>query len=141
MSLVHRPRDGLTHPLDFFTLPDPRHTLRKRRKHHDTAWISLWSFMWNGDMVPTWSETGIPPICTHPTHHHCLLTPPTPSANPHHLTHPNTHDPPTHHQPRPPGIVPSHPPRHLLSSQAFITVVFRVLLVGYPTCVVTPFRR
>ncbi|KAF8958026.1 plasma-membrane choline transporter-domain-containing protein [Flammula alnicola] len=36
------PRDGLTRPLDVFTLPDPRHTPRKRRKHHDAAWISLW---------------------------------------------------------------------------------------------------
>lgn len=36
------PRDGLTRPLDVFSLPDPRHTPRKRRKYHDAIWISLW---------------------------------------------------------------------------------------------------
>ena len=36
------PRDGLTRPLDVFSLPDPRHTPRKRRKYHDATWISLW---------------------------------------------------------------------------------------------------
>ncbi|PPQ89444.1 hypothetical protein CVT25_012823 [Psilocybe cyanescens] len=35
------PRDGLARPLDVFTLPDPRHTPRKRRKHHDAAYISV----------------------------------------------------------------------------------------------------
>lgn len=36
------PRDGFSRPIDVFTLPDPRHTPRKRRKHHDAIWISLW---------------------------------------------------------------------------------------------------
>lgn len=36
------PRDGITRPLDVFSLPDPRHTPRKRRKYHDAIWISLW---------------------------------------------------------------------------------------------------
>ena len=36
------PRDGLTRPLDVFSLPDPRHTARKRRKYHDSIWTSLW---------------------------------------------------------------------------------------------------
>ncbi len=36
------PRDGFSRPIDIFTLPDPRHTPRKRRKHHDSVWISLW---------------------------------------------------------------------------------------------------
>lgn len=36
------PRDGFNRPIDVFSLPDPRHTSRKRRKHHDAIWISLW---------------------------------------------------------------------------------------------------
>src|SRR5260221_1983919 len=36
------PRDGFNRPVDVFSLPDPRHTLRKRRKHHESIWISLW---------------------------------------------------------------------------------------------------
>lgn len=36
------PRDGFNRPIDVFSLPDPRHTLRKRRKYHDSIWISLW---------------------------------------------------------------------------------------------------
>jgi len=36
------PRDGFSRPLDVFSLPDPRHTPRKRRKHHDPTWISFW---------------------------------------------------------------------------------------------------
>lgn len=27
---------------DVFSLPDPRHTPRKRRKHHDAAWTACW---------------------------------------------------------------------------------------------------
>lgn len=34
------PRDGLTRPIDVFSLPDPRHTPRKRRKHHEAPYIS-----------------------------------------------------------------------------------------------------
>ncbi|KAL0946398.1 hypothetical protein HGRIS_012624 [Hohenbuehelia grisea] len=36
------PRDGVTRPLDVFSLPDPRHTPRSRRKYHDSAWTALW---------------------------------------------------------------------------------------------------
>ncbi|KAF8801667.1 hypothetical protein BYT27DRAFT_7173913 [Phlegmacium glaucopus] len=36
------PRDGRTRPLDVFSLPDPRHTPRRRRKYHDSIWTSLW---------------------------------------------------------------------------------------------------
>lgn len=36
------PRDGHSRPLDVFSLPDPRHTTRGRRKHHDAPWLSLW---------------------------------------------------------------------------------------------------
>ena len=36
------PRDGLTRPFDVFSLPDPRHTPRKRRKYQDSIWTSLW---------------------------------------------------------------------------------------------------
>lgn len=34
------PRDGHSRPLDLFSLPDPRH--RVRRKHHDPIWTSIW---------------------------------------------------------------------------------------------------
>ncbi|KAK2466630.1 hypothetical protein APHAL10511_000888 [Amanita phalloides] len=36
------PRDGHTRPLDVFSLPDPRHTSRGRRKFHDSIWTVLW---------------------------------------------------------------------------------------------------
>jgi len=36
------PRDGRTRPFDVFSLPDPRHTPRKRRKYHDSIWTSVW---------------------------------------------------------------------------------------------------
>ena len=36
------PRDGLTRPLDVFSLPDPRHTPRRRRKYHDFIWTAIW---------------------------------------------------------------------------------------------------
>lgn len=36
------PRDGLIRPLDVFSLPDPRHTPRRRRKYHDYIWTALW---------------------------------------------------------------------------------------------------
>ncbi|EAU88963.2 hypothetical protein CC1G_10091 [Coprinopsis cinerea okayama7 len=36
------PRDGRTRPLDVFSLPDPRHLPRGRRKHNDSVWTSLW---------------------------------------------------------------------------------------------------
>ena len=35
------PRDGFNRPIDVFSLPDPRHTHRKRRKYHDSLWISI----------------------------------------------------------------------------------------------------
>ncbi|KAH9484484.1 hypothetical protein JR316_0003966 [Psilocybe cubensis] len=35
------PRDGSARPFHVFSLPDPRHTPRKRRKHHDAPFISL----------------------------------------------------------------------------------------------------
>ncbi|KIL67089.1 hypothetical protein M378DRAFT_74370 [Amanita muscaria Koide BX008] len=36
------PRDGRTRPLDVFSLPDPRHTPRRRRKYNDSIWTVLW---------------------------------------------------------------------------------------------------
>lgn len=36
------PRDGHTRPLDVFSLPDPRHTPRGRRKFNDSIWTVLW---------------------------------------------------------------------------------------------------
>jgi len=36
------PRDGRVRPLDVFSLPDPRHTPRGRRKYHDSIWTALW---------------------------------------------------------------------------------------------------
>ncbi|TEB18941.1 hypothetical protein FA13DRAFT_1647602 [Coprinellus micaceus] len=36
------PRDGQTRPLDVFSLPDPRHTPRGRRKYNDSIWTSIW---------------------------------------------------------------------------------------------------
>ena len=36
------PRDGYTRPLDVFSLPDPRHTPRGRRKYNDSIWTVLW---------------------------------------------------------------------------------------------------
>ncbi|TFK72735.1 hypothetical protein BDN72DRAFT_835824 [Pluteus cervinus] len=36
------PRDGRTRPLDVFSLPDPRHTPRGRRKYNDYPWTALW---------------------------------------------------------------------------------------------------
>ena len=36
------PRDGHTRPLDVFSLPDPRHTPRGRRKYNDSTWTVLW---------------------------------------------------------------------------------------------------
>ncbi|KAF9053107.1 hypothetical protein BJ165DRAFT_838165 [Panaeolus papilionaceus] len=36
------PRDGRSRPLDVFSLPDPRHTSRARRKYHEPIWISVW---------------------------------------------------------------------------------------------------
>ncbi|KAF8231056.1 hypothetical protein L208DRAFT_1399451 [Tricholoma matsutake] len=36
------PRDGLTRPLDVFSLPDPRHTPRRRRKYHNSIWTAIW---------------------------------------------------------------------------------------------------
>ncbi|KAF6763525.1 plasma-membrane choline transporter-domain-containing protein [Ephemerocybe angulata] len=38
------PRDGRTRPLDVFSLPDPRHTPRGRRKYIDSVWTSIWLF-------------------------------------------------------------------------------------------------
>ncbi|KAF5323828.1 hypothetical protein D9611_008294 [Ephemerocybe angulata] len=38
------PRDGRTRPLDVFSLPDPRHTPRGRRKYNDSIWTSIWLF-------------------------------------------------------------------------------------------------
>ncbi|KAF8163711.1 hypothetical protein B0H34DRAFT_781331 [Crassisporium funariophilum] len=35
------PRDGFTRPLDVFSLPDPRHTSRRRRKYHDSPTTAL----------------------------------------------------------------------------------------------------
>ncbi|TFK23466.1 hypothetical protein FA15DRAFT_681165 [Coprinopsis marcescibilis] len=36
------PRDGRSRPLDVFSLPDPRHTPRGRRRHNDSIWTSAW---------------------------------------------------------------------------------------------------
>jgi hypothetical protein len=36
------PRDGHTRPVDIFSLPDPRHAARGRRKHNDSIWIAVW---------------------------------------------------------------------------------------------------
>jgi hypothetical protein len=36
------PRDGRTRPLDVFSLPDPIHVPRRRRKYHDSIWTSTW---------------------------------------------------------------------------------------------------
>ncbi|KAF9261477.1 hypothetical protein L218DRAFT_988959 [Marasmius fiardii PR-910] len=36
------PRDGVTRPVDVFSLPDPRFTPRNRRKFQDSAWTALW---------------------------------------------------------------------------------------------------
>lgn len=36
------PRDGRARPLDVFTLPDPRHVPRGRRKYNDFPWTAAW---------------------------------------------------------------------------------------------------
>lgn len=36
------PRDGRSRPLDVFSLPDPRHTPRGRRKYNDSIWTAVW---------------------------------------------------------------------------------------------------
>lgn len=36
------PRDGRARPLDVFSLPDPRHTPRGRRRYNDSIWTSVW---------------------------------------------------------------------------------------------------
>jgi hypothetical protein len=36
------PRDGRTRPIDVFSLPDPRHISRSRRRHNDSPWIAAW---------------------------------------------------------------------------------------------------
>ncbi|KAF5368765.1 hypothetical protein D9615_010409 [Tricholomella constricta] len=36
------PRDGRSRPLDVFSLPDPRHTTRGRRKYNDSIWTAIW---------------------------------------------------------------------------------------------------
>ncbi|KAF8077556.1 plasma-membrane choline transporter-domain-containing protein [Lyophyllum atratum] len=36
------PRDGRSRPLDVFSLPDPRHTPRGRRKYNDSTWTAIW---------------------------------------------------------------------------------------------------
>ncbi|KAJ8092521.1 hypothetical protein PM082_023774 [Marasmius tenuissimus] len=36
------PRDGVTRPIDVFSLPDPRFTSRNRRKFQDSIWTALW---------------------------------------------------------------------------------------------------
>ncbi|GLB34536.1 putative CTL (choline transporter-like) family protein [Lyophyllum shimeji] len=36
------PRDGRSRPLDVFSLPDPRHTPRGRRKYNDSIWTAIW---------------------------------------------------------------------------------------------------
>ncbi|KAG6818564.1 hypothetical protein H0H93_003952 [Arthromyces matolae] len=36
------PRDGRSRPLDVFSLPDPRHVPRGRRKHNDSMWTAGW---------------------------------------------------------------------------------------------------
>ncbi|THH15517.1 hypothetical protein EW146_g4975 [Bondarzewia mesenterica] len=36
------PRDGRARPLDVFSLPDPRHISRRRRKYNDAIWTAVW---------------------------------------------------------------------------------------------------
>ncbi|KAG6918853.1 hypothetical protein DXG01_011258 [Tephrocybe rancida] len=36
------PRDGRSRPLDVFSLPDPRHTPRGRRRYNDPIWTAVW---------------------------------------------------------------------------------------------------
>lgn len=36
------PRDGTSRPIDVFSLPDPRHISRARRKFNDSYWTILW---------------------------------------------------------------------------------------------------
>jgi hypothetical protein len=36
------PRDGRTRPIDVFSLPDPRHPHRGRRKYNDSIWTAAW---------------------------------------------------------------------------------------------------
>lgn len=36
------PRDGTTRPIDVFSLPDPRHITRSRRKFNDSQWTIFW---------------------------------------------------------------------------------------------------
>ncbi|KAG5337824.1 hypothetical protein C0989_008650 [Termitomyces sp. Mn162] len=36
------PRDGRSRPLDVFSLPDPRHVPRNRRKYNDSIWTAVW---------------------------------------------------------------------------------------------------
>lgn len=36
------PRDGTSRPIDVFSLPDPRHISRARRKFNDSHWTILW---------------------------------------------------------------------------------------------------
>jgi hypothetical protein len=36
------PRDGTTRPVDVFSLPDPRHITRSRRKFNDSHWTIVW---------------------------------------------------------------------------------------------------
>lgn len=36
------PRDGNTRPRDVFSLPDPRHVPRARRKYNDSIWTVVW---------------------------------------------------------------------------------------------------
>ncbi|KAF9462686.1 plasma-membrane choline transporter-domain-containing protein [Collybia nuda] len=36
------PRDGRSRPLDVFSLPDPRHIPRGRRKYNDSVWTAIW---------------------------------------------------------------------------------------------------
>jgi hypothetical protein len=44
MSLTESllPRDGRSRPTDVFSLPDPRHTSRGRRRHNDSHWTAAW---------------------------------------------------------------------------------------------------
>ncbi|KAG6811715.1 hypothetical protein H0H92_006172, partial [Tricholoma furcatifolium] len=36
------PRDGRSRPLDVFSLPDPRHVPRSRRRYNDSMWTAAW---------------------------------------------------------------------------------------------------
>jgi hypothetical protein len=36
------PRDGHSRPIDVFSLPDPRHIPRGRRRYNDSQWIAAW---------------------------------------------------------------------------------------------------